>query len=253
MDKTNPDCENFDPCTQEHPISASFKIYESWGGGPPKVQLDKWVFYDTDTVSSIFVKFTADEKDASNYEWHIGAGIYNTRSFDLEFPVSYIYDPSDTDYSIPRKILKTVPIMLIVHKTPNKICFPDDDGIDTVIRTIKFINIARSDFEGKFYGYWDDNTTKTDTVSFDYHAKDSITGLGMAPVYKTQYFKESCEEGSSGFEIYKEKQAVLGCAWTKQIQAFISDDKRTLEMDAYILDSINLTTITKHHFKGKRQ
>jgi hypothetical protein len=118
-DDTNPDCSNYNPCKKNIETSASFKIYDRIAGNAPI----GWVWQDTDTVS-IGAIFEADmpyKADGSiTYEWHIGAGIYYSKL--VEIPDGM-------------PLNKNLSAMLIVRNSKvNKLCFPNDDGIDTIIR-----------------------------------------------------------------------------------------------------------------------
>ncbi|MFM2267474.1 MAG: hypothetical protein RL757_915 [Bacteroidota bacterium] len=107
-DPANPECSNYDPCYGVAKTSADFKIEERTGS--------YWVETDTvDRYSSI--RFTAIQ-DGESYRWLIGADEYNEKSFSL---TSF---PHDT----------WVGVTLIIQRTPNKNCHPNDRGIDTVYR-----------------------------------------------------------------------------------------------------------------------
>jgi hypothetical protein len=150
QDPSNPDCENYDPCFSEKPVSASFKIFET-ASGP----VSYWKDYETDTVGSSYPKFVADIKDAEEYEWIIGAKTYNGKSVSLSF------------IGVPDK--SVIPITLIVKKKPNKDCNPNDDGVDTVTRNMVIANECKlfSVFEKyRFHGSFTDSPKDTFTMSF---------------------------------------------------------------------------------------
>lgn len=107
-DPSNPDCPNYDPCYGVSKTSASFKIEERVGS--------YWVETDTvDRYSS--VRFTAYQEGES-YRWLIGADEYHEKSFSLS---NFPHD-------------RWIGITLIIKRTPNKLCYPNDNGIDTVYR-----------------------------------------------------------------------------------------------------------------------
>lgn len=121
-DPTNRDCFNYDPCTKRSPVSAAFHMYERQAGA---LMPDDWVDYDTDTLCSTAIEFMALEENAE-YEWRLGLETIRSRSF--------------VRHSFPQEVPLTV--ALIVKKRPDTRCFPDDDGIDTVVRT--FVNYGSS-------------------------------------------------------------------------------------------------------------
>ncbi len=142
-----------DPCESAKPISAAFNIYELLE--PP----DGWEPYDTDTSFASDHYFEAIGY-AEEYEWHIGEEI--------------IYQKSVTRRNFPRG--KNIPIMLIARGEPNKECFPDDDGIDTVIRYLYVARVMENDepctyefdlFSGNYFGYNTDSPKDTFTITID--------------------------------------------------------------------------------------
>lgn len=121
-DITNPECKNYDPCW-EGEVKASFKIldvlpfsYIYWTD-----QDFFWEHSDSDTIHSRYVEFEAPE-GMDKYTWIIGSEVLHDRVVSRgEFPRN-----------------ESIPITLIVEKTPNSICFPNDDGIDTLVRNIYY-------------------------------------------------------------------------------------------------------------------
>ena len=111
-DPTNPQCEDYDPCYGKKKVSAQFTIHEAVAN-----RSEEWKYYDTDTIFTDAAYFTALE-DNAQYEWHIGADVLTTKKV--------------TRTQFPRG--QTIPITLIVTKTPDKSCFPNDTGRDSITR-----------------------------------------------------------------------------------------------------------------------
>lgn len=127
-----------DPCKALHATSADFSIMEYHGNIYPLSKL--WKYYSSDTVSSLYIQFKAQDSLADSYEWHIGSGIYTKRSVSLYFPNSIVG--------------QSVPITLILSKKPNQSCFPNDQGIDTLTKKVYFLDDCQSPLVGgKFIGY----------------------------------------------------------------------------------------------------
>jgi hypothetical protein len=151
QDPSNSDCENYDPCFSEKPVSASFKIFETTDS-PPEL----WKDYETDTIadSAIFIA----SLEGAEYKWIIGAGTYEGKKLSLEF------------IGVPDK--SNIPVTLIVKKTPNKGCNPNDDGIDTITRNLFIRRTCLVLPEvGKSRGYqgsFTDNPKDTFTMRFFY-------------------------------------------------------------------------------------
>jgi len=106
------DLSDKDPCSCASEVSAEFKIEEL------ATHIPEVIWDETDTTNyNKTVRFTAKEEGAQ-YKWYIGNQIFTTRS------VSRIFNEEwkQTD----------VPITLVVTKQPNLVCFPNDDGYDSV-------------------------------------------------------------------------------------------------------------------------
>lgn len=138
-----------DPCSKEKPISANFKVEEDFDFVVPG-----WKYYATDTVMSTVVRFTAQDSLCDKYEWEIGAGKYEKRSFKLYFPFSFLQSNEKVD------------VMLTVHKKPGK-CFPKDDSIISFTKSIYFASFCKPLYKGSFYGYLEEDPSKKFTITID--------------------------------------------------------------------------------------
>ena len=141
-DPTNPECSNYDPCWDW--IEPSFEM------GTAYINRSEVVKFQGDTALYGNVYFEANIENAISYEWTIGT---DTRTWDTkEFSLYFKYGDS--------LILRNQPILiqLIIHRRPNLICRPNDDGIDTISRYLHF----RSNWEAAIWGKWEgyrDNLT----------------------------------------------------------------------------------------------
>lgn len=120
-----------DPCSCSNEVSADFAIEEKTTYIPE----DIWVESDT-VIRGATVRFTAKEENA-NYTWYIGTQVFNTRSVFRNFGQEW----SDVD----------IPITLVVTKEPNTVCFPNDDGHDSIVQTFHIINPNH---------FWNDDQTE---------------------------------------------------------------------------------------------
>lgn len=121
-DKSNPDCENYDPCYGKSETRADFVVEENLYPYGQVLGEDVWVKGDTVNGSSMNnpVRFTA-LYPADSFIWIIGAKTFYTKSV--------------TQYGFPQG--RHIPIQLIVvNKNPNRSCFPADNGRDTILRDI---------------------------------------------------------------------------------------------------------------------
>ena len=145
-----------DPCSAKNPVSASFNTEEQFS-----YVIHNWTPYNTNTVNTNVVKFTALEEGA-NYKWLIGAGVYTDQSITITFPDSFL-----TGFAM-------VPVTLIVNKDPDKSCFPNDDGKDTITKYIHFTYMTLT--LGKFQGYWESDPLTIFTLSISSKQESSIPG-----------------------------------------------------------------------------
>jgi hypothetical protein len=139
-------CCKKDPCANQTTTSADFKIFEP---------LDEDIRYseisngDTLNIGNVTFEAQDSSSDVISYEWKIGTDprIFNKRLFSLEF--------SDSG--------QVIPVRLIVKKTVNTMCFPNDDGIDTLFKTFYLAGAGLA--YGKFEGYVESNPTEKFTIS----------------------------------------------------------------------------------------
>jgi hypothetical protein len=110
------DISDKDPCSCAQEVSAEFVIEEL----AITVPEPKWI--ETDTVLKFkTVRFTAKEENAQSYKWYVGSEVLSGRSVTRTFGEQW----SEID----------IPITLVITKNPNLVCFPDDDGYDSLVKT----------------------------------------------------------------------------------------------------------------------
>ncbi|MEN9303152.1 MAG: hypothetical protein RL264_1581 [Bacteroidota bacterium] len=120
--KTQPNLNNLD-CSCAHEVSADFTMEEIVSGSFLEDSIENfWTFTDT-TYAEKTVRFTALESGAT-YKWYMGSEIVNQKQLKRYFSAAFSH--------------QTLPITLVVKKKPNKICFPNDDGYDSIT---KFLSI----------------------------------------------------------------------------------------------------------------
>lgn len=163
QDRSNPDCENYDPCYGKQKLTADFDIYEASG-----FYTEKWTPHATDTILPNAAIFMAKDDDVW-YSWQIGAETLDAKSvYRNDFPLN-----------------TPVPITLTVRRRNNFNCFANGDSVATKTKSVYvFANPPKLRYFGCFSGYHTDNPTDTFTVcikyndSFDVNSKfSSITGL----------------------------------------------------------------------------
>ena len=137
-----------DPCAGKNPVTADFHIYEAFPGGYP----DGWELYDTDTVATDIITFSALEK-AAQYEWRLGTETIRKKTF--------------TRSSFPNNV--NIAVRLKVIKTPNRTCFPEDSGIVAKTRVFFAASGAHKKLaiDGKFRGSNTDNPNHFFNIEID--------------------------------------------------------------------------------------
>lgn len=115
MTTLNEQCD----CAEE--VSANFIIEEL-------SSTTMYGFYtETDTsFKNKNIRFTALQDDAE-YTWYIGTEVLTDQSFLRYFDNS----TAGTD----------IPVSLVVRKTPNNVCFPNDDGYDSITKVVSIVSI----------------------------------------------------------------------------------------------------------------
>ncbi len=103
-------------CSCAKEVSADFTIVED-AGGPSIFMMET----ETDTIfKNRNVIFSA--KYEGDYTWYLGAEVLKDSTF------SRLFNSSLAGQDIP--------VTLIVRKTPNNICFPEDDGYDSITKIL---------------------------------------------------------------------------------------------------------------------
>lgn len=172
-DPRDPDCENYDPCMDAKQTSAAFTIKEATYTQIIEPRLADFLM-DTDSVYFSSVYFEATQADADSFIWQIGSEIEPRygKQVNVKFPDNMRGS--------------TFTIRLIVKRTPNTRCFPNDDGIDTVIRQFYFVRFNEPlSWEGTYYGSDDNKPDSLYTIvlghSFDEVEEENIVKVFGVP------------------------------------------------------------------------
>ena len=158
--KEQPSMNENNNCDCAKEVSADFQMGEKFG--EEFLELDTIampIFYNDGNPANfqyqtdVYVYFSANIKNAISYEWQVGANsiTQSTKDFGLYF--------SDT--------IGTIPVRLIVHAKPNLICFPNDDGVDTVLTYLTIRNVQPDPLTGKYSGYNTNDPAHVFTIEID--------------------------------------------------------------------------------------
>lgn len=125
-----------DPCDCAKEVSADFSIEEKLLKQDNGSWLDTIHIESDKVLADRKVRFTASEQGAE-YTWYVGAEIITDKSFYRYFSTN--------------EIGFNIPITLVVRKAPNSICFPDDDGYDSITKVMQVVDWCDSiGIEGYF-------------------------------------------------------------------------------------------------------
>lgn len=195
--KTGPD-----PCDSLTPFEASFSMGVYFEGGAGEWEIDTLIASDT-VINKKFITFIADEVYDS-YEWHIG-----------EDPRVFTENRVSLLFSLPEDSIR---IQLIAKKKPNQTCFPNDNGIDTVVHYLTIIKKEDNPIIGIYKGYLesDPSTAMEVEITYDpdisgyqiYNINEGCSptdysdrlGIHHLSTYKVIYFAENLDPGSYAYQ-----------------------------------------------------
>jgi hypothetical protein len=154
-DPTNPDCDSYDPCWDKKPVSADFEMSNKRAVDFPHY-IGQWhpdLKYARGRLEFRPSQYAEDDTTAK-YTWLLGSEVIDEYSFIRNF-----VDTEETREN-------NIPITLIVEKKPDLDCFPLDDGKDTVVKYIQFVDslcdyLVIGDFKVLYEGDQDSVVIKT--------------------------------------------------------------------------------------------
>lgn len=194
--KVQPDLNNLD-CGCAHEVSADFTMEEIVGGSFPESYENFWTFTDT-TFSEKTVRFTALEEGAS-YKWYMGSEIVNQKQVKRYFSSSF-------DNQI-------LPITLVVKKKPNKICFPNDDGYDSITKflSVKSISLLEATFLEGVFRFYSTELKDSFDVEIDFLPGD---GFGHGPYFNMYNYDGMGSNSINQLKMYGNYMEALGLIQT---------------------------------------
>lgn len=244
-DNTNPDCPNYcpsvviDPCAELHSTSAAFIIEQR------SAAAEGYIYRETSRVmgSNLYVRFRALE-DSATYTWHLGAEVIATREFERVFPVDLIG--------------QTISVMLVVQREPNLACFPNDNGIDTLVKQFQVISRCDLDIHSTFRGAWDDNPLDSFIISIP--IRDTLwdgtggnTPCDSPSVVNIEHNGDSCDVETNSFTNNYLRFGAGGCS-SATGEAFYTENDGSV-LIAYQLAPdfpAPLEDWIWHYFRGRR-
>ncbi|MFN9111923.1 MAG: hypothetical protein ACK5XN_17810 [Bacteroidota bacterium] len=239
-DPRNPDCENYNPCIDAQATNAAFTIKEATYTQiiDPSLVDD---LIDTDSCYMNSVFFEATQQDADSFIWQVGSEIeprYGKR-INVQFPDNL----RGTNFNV----------RLIVKRKPNTRCFPNDNGIDTVMRRFYFLRFNEPlSWEGTYYGSDDDKPDSMYTIvlghSYDAAEQEDIIKVFGVPRGCTDTINEWIG-GHVAFKNVWFQRNGLGCQ--QKIVRGISRNGKTYSILQELITVVDGRIInTRREFKG---
>ena len=111
--KDDPSSPQYNPCEGKHPVSADFDMYEK--GNTHSFQKS-----DNDTIFSGNNIIIEAKYDCDYYEWNLSGDTTN-------------YYKKNVNIGFDINENRTISVRLITKSKIDSVCFPNDDGIDTVL------------------------------------------------------------------------------------------------------------------------
>jgi hypothetical protein len=179
-DPTDPKCDNYDPCYEIKPVTSSFIISELLPFAYTRWENEGffWEQRNSDTVYSRNLEFEAPE-GMDKYTWIIGTEILHDR-----IVVRKNFPPNEI-----------IPITLIVERTPNRECFPNDDGIDSLVRNLLF----EQDYyvlspRGKYKGHFLRSPNDDFTINFEWKPPFTLGDTSLTQYARIGGLFKGCQD-----------------------------------------------------------
>ena len=160
-DPTNIFCENYDSCYGEKPVTADFQIKQFSLFLPHQFDENEGIVFGRARL-----KFVPKEGGAK-YTWKLGRETITDSSFYREF-----YKTPYGEYQVT----------LMVEKEPNKRCFPNDDGKDTLTKTFRLVSGCDLNSSGIFKGLFEGEKDSSiiSIVNISQRGSDTCSNLNLS-------------------------------------------------------------------------
>ncbi len=226
-----------DPCEGKMPVTAEFTIKQAVSDFTNDTI--KWV--ETDSVVQVNSVVFEAVGNYESYEWQLG----DDPKIKTGKKIFYRFEE-------PYGKLK---MRLIVKNKPDTLCFPNDDGVDTVNKSFHVINFNQIAIIGDYLGYDTANPKETYIVKIRYE-EERERGLIIYNVDKGGYYPADWDGPNMNYSISNylvifDADGNLNFDCKNPIgSAELQKDWKTVIID-YIAGELPIRT--KHRFIGVRQ
>jgi hypothetical protein len=161
-DPTDPTCENYDACYMQE-TSADFAIYA-------RGVSDAYLYWrnSIEEIDTLYATqmFLATKQKIDSVKWKVGKEI-NYRFGDSNF------------VSFGMQRVGKIDITCIAYRKPNLSCFPNDDGIDTVTKSLFVAPFETIPVLGKFKGMFLNDPLNLDSFEIAFRTRIGETNCVM--------------------------------------------------------------------------
>ena len=171
--------EEPNPCCGETPVKADFGMMNG-----TSLTLRFVGFYPDVAFAREFITFKAIPEDPeATYTWYLGSEVITGSTFQRDFSTTKTTGENN------------IPITMVIRKTPNKECFPNDEGYDSITKTITLVDdycdyLTNGDFKVLFTGAADSSIVRVRNwnvvTSGDYSPDCDYGQIGIDFDFKNQ-------------------------------------------------------------------
>ncbi len=245
-DPTNPECPNYvppvpvDPCAGKEPVTARYVIESRMNvSGEYVYRESPGILCDENNSGSYVVRVRATDNH-DNHIWIIGSDEINAPSYEFAFAGEYCG--------------QSIPVTLITSSPIDSICFPNDNGIDTVTFLLPVTPLFENPIFGEFRIAWD----SAPQDSFDVKISGYYSIFDGFSFYTSNF--NHLEQGDSCYmseinschsfiHLYNTNsicRRIMGDFWINPDESF----EAAYEMD--INPDIGISEMVPRHAKGRR-
>ncbi len=243
LSNCKPDPEPADPCKGAKLPTADFMLAEKLDGEER--------YFETDKINHVRKLYMRGPDGYDSYLWQLGTN------------ANWSTDKNATaTFSQVEGKLK---VRLIAKRKPMTECFPNDDGIDTIEKSIDVVEGSSSisnTWETALLGYWEGKSTQfgSNVYTVRFYVIDS-SGPNQQDGFKDFYLynltRSSCSSTDSDFPNYLHWTGETAHTQCKDIYTYLAytfvENKDSIVIEYNVYGPAPDYKVTPHTFTGKRK
>lgn len=235
-DPNNPNCGNYNPCLSVKPVSADF-IMGAMVSSNFKIKeynlpyIEDSIFSQGGDLKDLFLYFKANETGAK-YKWLLGAEVITDSVFVRDFR-----GVPEGEYSIT----------LIIEKKPNTICFPNDDGKDTLTKSFWILPVYQTPIVGKYKVLFEGFTDSSIVQIKPWKSKDNIKWPVLDSISKNHLSFINFDNSMDTIESYK---IISRSLWTGSNIYFVLDETPETNATWFTTSNGNIRILNNNQIIG---